>query len=113
MEWLVNHMRSYCTHFNFCRGQVDLKYEDERKVKRKNKPARVWNYGVKVEIKRFDLDLENINHIIVDYRQFCGLMLLISLLDYVNPIYNSRIISVESIFHLPYIPNVKISSPIR
>ena len=39
-EWLVNHMKLYCTHFNFCRGYGGLKYEDERKVKRKNTPAR-------------------------------------------------------------------------
>jgi IS1 family transposase len=39
-EWLVNHMRLYCTHFNFCREHGGLKYEDERKVKRKNTPAR-------------------------------------------------------------------------
>jgi len=39
-EWLVNHMRLYCTHFNFCREHGGLKYEDEGKVKRKNTPAR-------------------------------------------------------------------------
>lgn len=39
-EWLVNHMKLYCTHFNFCRGHGGLKYEDERNVKRKNTPAR-------------------------------------------------------------------------
>jgi IS1 family transposase len=39
-EWLVNHMRLYCTHFNFCREHGGLKYEDEGKVKRKNTPAK-------------------------------------------------------------------------
>ena len=39
-DWLVNHMRLYCTHFNFCREHGGLKYEDEKKVKRKNTPAR-------------------------------------------------------------------------
>jgi len=39
-EWLVNQMRLYCTHFNFCREHGGLKYEDEKKVKRKNTPAR-------------------------------------------------------------------------
>jgi IS1 family transposase len=39
-EWLVKHMRLYCTHFNFCREHGGLKYEDERRVKCKNTPAR-------------------------------------------------------------------------
>ncbi len=39
-EWLINHMKLYCTHFNFCREHSGLEYEDERKVKRKNTPAR-------------------------------------------------------------------------
>ena len=39
-KWLVNHMKLYCTHFNFCRGHRGLKYEDEIGVKRKNTPAR-------------------------------------------------------------------------
>jgi IS1 family transposase len=40
VEWLTNHMRLYCTHFNFCRGHGGLKYKDERGVIRKNTPAR-------------------------------------------------------------------------
>jgi hypothetical protein len=39
-EWLVNHMKLYYTHFNFCRGYGGLKYENERKIKRKNTSAR-------------------------------------------------------------------------
>lgn len=39
-ERLTNHMKLYCTHFNFCREHSGLKYENERKVKRKNTPAR-------------------------------------------------------------------------
>ncbi len=39
-KWLVNQMKLYCTHFNFCRGHGGLKYEDERKIKHKNTPAR-------------------------------------------------------------------------
>jgi IS1 family transposase len=26
-KWLVNHMKIYCTHFNFCRGHGGLKYK--------------------------------------------------------------------------------------
>jgi hypothetical protein len=33
-------MKLYCTHFNFCREHAGLEYEDERKVKRKNTPAK-------------------------------------------------------------------------
>jgi len=40
VEWLINHMKLYCTHFNFCREHAGLEYEDERKVKCKNTPAR-------------------------------------------------------------------------
>ena len=40
VEWLTRHMRLYCTHFNFCREHGGLVYEDERKVKRKNTPAK-------------------------------------------------------------------------
>jgi IS1 family transposase len=40
VEGLINHMKLYCTHFNFCREHKGLEYEDERKVKRKNIPAR-------------------------------------------------------------------------
>ena len=40
VEWLINHMKLYCTHFNFCREHGGLKYEDERKVKCKNTLAR-------------------------------------------------------------------------
>jgi len=39
-EWLVNHMKLYCTHFNFCRGHGGLKYKDERGIVYKNTPAR-------------------------------------------------------------------------
>jgi IS1 family transposase len=39
-KWLVNQMKLYCTHFNFCRGHGGLKYKDETGVKRKNTPAR-------------------------------------------------------------------------
>lgn len=39
-KWLVNHMKLYCTHFNFCREHGGLKYKDERGVKCKNTPAR-------------------------------------------------------------------------
>ena len=39
-KWLVNQMKLYCTHFNFCRGHGGLKYKDERGVKCKNTPAR-------------------------------------------------------------------------
>jgi hypothetical protein len=38
--WLVNQMKLYCTHFNFCRGHGGLKYKDERGVVCKNTPAR-------------------------------------------------------------------------
>ena len=63
-------MKLYCTHFNFCREHGGLVYEDERKVKRKNKHTckRVWNCRVKMGVKRFD-DIkisENINHILMD-----------------------------------------------
>jgi IS1 family transposase len=44
VERLTNHMRLYCTHFNFCREHSGLKYEDERKVKCKNTPVR--EYGI-------------------------------------------------------------------
>ena len=40
VEWLINHMKLDCTHFNFCREHAGLEYEDERKVKCKNTPAR-------------------------------------------------------------------------
>jgi hypothetical protein len=33
-------MKLYCIHFNFCREHAGLEYEDKRKVKRKNTPAR-------------------------------------------------------------------------
>ncbi len=39
-NWLVNQMKLYCTHFNFCRGHGGLKYKDERGVVCKNTPAR-------------------------------------------------------------------------
>ena len=39
-KWLVNHMKLYCTHFNFCRGHGGLKYKDERGIQCKNTPAR-------------------------------------------------------------------------
>ena len=39
-KWLVNHMKLYCTHFNFCRGHGGLKYKDDRGVECKNTPAR-------------------------------------------------------------------------
>ena len=39
-EWLVNHMKLYCTHFDFCRGHGGLKYEDDIGVECKNTPAR-------------------------------------------------------------------------
>jgi IS1 family transposase len=39
-KWLVNQMKLYCTHFNFCRGHGGLKYKDEIGVVRKNTPAR-------------------------------------------------------------------------
>jgi hypothetical protein len=39
-KWLVNHMKLYCTHFNFCRGHGGLKYKDERGVWCKKTPAR-------------------------------------------------------------------------
>jgi IS1 family transposase len=39
-KWLVNHMKIYCTHFNFCRGHGGLKYKDDRGVECKNTPAR-------------------------------------------------------------------------
>jgi len=35
-----NHMKLYCTHFNFCRERGGLKYENEKKIKHKNTPAR-------------------------------------------------------------------------
>jgi hypothetical protein len=34
-KWLVNQMKLYCTHFNFCRGHGGLKYKDEIGVVRK------------------------------------------------------------------------------
>ena len=39
-KWLVNQMKLYCTHFNFCRGHGGLKYNDERGVVCKKTPAR-------------------------------------------------------------------------
>jgi len=39
-KWLVNQMKLYCTHFNFCRGHGGLKHKDERGVECKNTPAR-------------------------------------------------------------------------
>ena len=39
-EGLENHMRLYCTHFNFCRGHGGLRYKDERGIECKNTPAR-------------------------------------------------------------------------
>lgn len=39
-KWLVNHMKLYCTHFNFCRNHGGLKYKDERGIQCKNTPAR-------------------------------------------------------------------------
>jgi IS1 family transposase len=39
-KWLINHMKLYCTHFNFCRGHGGLKYKDERGVWCKKTPAR-------------------------------------------------------------------------
>ena len=39
-KWLVNQMKLYCTHFNFCRGHGGLKYKDERGVECKNTPAK-------------------------------------------------------------------------
>ncbi len=39
-KWLVNHMKLYCTHFNFCREHSGLKYKDERGIQCKNTPAR-------------------------------------------------------------------------
>ena len=39
-KWLVNQMKLYCTHFNFCRGHGGLKYKDERGVGYKKTPAR-------------------------------------------------------------------------
>jgi len=38
--WLVNQMKLYCAHFNFCREHGGLKYKDERGVECKNTPAR-------------------------------------------------------------------------
>ena len=32
VEWLINHMKLYCTHFNFCREHGGLKYEEWIKV---------------------------------------------------------------------------------
>lgn len=40
IEWLINHMKLYCTHFNFCREHGGLEYEDEIGVKCKNTPAK-------------------------------------------------------------------------
>lgn len=40
IECLINHMKLYCTHFNFCREHGGLEYQDERKVKCKNTPAK-------------------------------------------------------------------------
>ena len=39
-KWLVNQMKLYCTHFNFCRRHGGLKHKDERGVECKNTPAR-------------------------------------------------------------------------
>ena len=39
-KWLVNQMKLYCTHFNFCRVHGGLKYKDERGIQCKNTPAR-------------------------------------------------------------------------
>jgi IS1 family transposase len=39
-KWLVNQMKLYITHFNFCRGHGGLKYKDERGIQCKNTPAR-------------------------------------------------------------------------
>lgn len=39
-EGLENHMRLYCTHFNFCRGHGGLRYKDDRGIECKNTPAR-------------------------------------------------------------------------
>lgn len=39
-KWLVNQMKLYCTHFNFCRGHGGLKYKDERGIRCNNTPAR-------------------------------------------------------------------------
>jgi len=39
-KWLVNQMKLYCTHFNFCRGHGGLKYKDGRGIQCKNTPAR-------------------------------------------------------------------------
>jgi hypothetical protein len=30
VKWLVNQMKLFCTHFNFCRGHGGLKYNNER-----------------------------------------------------------------------------------
>ena len=38
-KWLVNQMKLYCTHFNFCRGHGGLKYKDDRGVGCKKTPA--------------------------------------------------------------------------
>ena len=32
VEWLINHMKLYCTHFNFCREHGGLKYEEKGKL---------------------------------------------------------------------------------
>ena len=34
-KWLVNQMKLYCTHFNFCRGHGGLRYKDERGIESK------------------------------------------------------------------------------
>lgn len=39
-KWLVNQMKLYCAHFNFCREHGGLRYKDERDVECKNTPAR-------------------------------------------------------------------------
>jgi len=39
-KWLVNQMKFYCTHFNFCRVHGGLKYKDERGIQCRNTPAR-------------------------------------------------------------------------
>jgi IS1 family transposase len=39
-KWLENHMKLYCTHFNFCREHRGLRYKDERGIECKNTPAR-------------------------------------------------------------------------
>jgi hypothetical protein len=57
---LVNQMKLYCTHLNFCRGHRGLKYKDERGVGCKNTPARQagitqsnWNLKELLSFRRF------------------------------------------------------------